>query len=208
MADKPAASVASVASAEAAVAREAATKAHAKCEAMKDRAVQTARVAFMLDALRAYGCPVGDNPERTFISCAKLGTDKAGGFQTQPGQQPHIYLGEDVGYGPKQVEQTLTHELVHAFDQCRAKVRWDNLLHHACTEIRASALSGECDLMEEVNRGNLSNFAGQQTACVKRRAELSVAMNPHCDSKAKAAEAVKAAFERCYYDTSPFMRMP
>ena len=28
-------------------------------------------------------------------------------------------------------------------------VRWDNIVHHACTEIRASALSGECDFSKE-----------------------------------------------------------
>ena len=211
--------------------------AHAKCEAMKDKAVNHCpRVMFMLDAIRSLGCKVGDEPEKSFISCAKLDGTKAGGFQTQGGTDPHIFLAEDVGYAQRQVclspygqffltdygltlasfynnwmqvEQTLTHELVHAYDQCRAKVRWDNLLHHACTEIRASALSGECDYTEEVNRGNILKVPGQGEACVRRRAELSVAMNPACaGDKAKAAAAVASAFERCYFDTSPFRRMP
>ena len=50
-------------------------------------------------------------------------------------------------------ERTLVHELVHAYDQCRAKVDWKSGAHHACAEIRASSLSGECDLSQEINRG-------------------------------------------------------
>jgi mitochondrial inner membrane protease ATP23 len=103
----------------------------------------------------------------------------------------------------------LSHELVHAFDQCRAHIKWNNLVQHACTEIRASALSGECDIAQEINRGKVMfNIAGKHQDCVKRRAELSVAMNPHCASKEKAAEAVAEAFHNCYNDTAPFDRMP
>ena len=115
------------------------------------------------------------------------------------------------GFGQKELNQTLTHELVHAYDQCRYQVRWDNLLHHACTEIRASALSGECDWESEVNRGNVAGAmrGGQHQECVKRRAALSVAMNPNCgESPEKARQAVQAAFERCYFDTRPFRRAP
>lgn len=34
------------------------------------------------------------------------------------------------------MEDTLAHELVHAFDHCRFKVDWGNLRHHACSEVR------------------------------------------------------------------------
>jgi inner membrane protease ATP23 len=174
---------------------------------MKNKALECPRVTFMVEAIEGLGCKV---PER-FVACTHLDGTKAGGFQFEPGKDPVIYLGAGVGYGQRQVEQTLTHELVHAFDQCRAKARFDNLLHHACTEIRASALSGECDWSEEVNRGNFSTN-GQGEKCVRRRAELSVAMNPYCASKPNpkeaAAEAVSAAFQRCYFDTAPFWRMP
>lgn len=223
-----------------------------KCEAMKNRAItQCSRVIFMLEAIHNLGCSVGTAPEKTFVSCTKLDETKAGGFQTQGGADPHIFLSEDiaVSLGPRQVEQTLVHELVHAFDQCRAKVAWENLLHHACTEVRASALSGECDPGEEVNRGVMRKVAGQGEACVRRRAELSVAMQPSCraagassappssppgssaahgvhpavaanaaavaasedeelHAQLKAKAAVDAVFDRCYFDTAPFDRMP
>jgi inner membrane protease ATP23 len=84
---------------------------------------------------------------------------------------------EDNLRSSKITTQTLRHELVHAYDQCRAKVNWKSGYHYACTEVnrakapaytsharpfdqlvacyiqvRASALSGECDWLEEVDR--------------------------------------------------------
>lgn len=247
------------ASAASTLAAAAPSEAFNKCEAVKNRAItHCPRVVFLLEAIRKLGCNVGDAPEKTFVSCTKLDETKAGGFQLQGSEDPHIFLAEDiaVSLGARQVEHTLVHELVHAFDQCRAKVTWENLLHHACTEVRASALSGECDLVEEVNRGIMRKVGGQGEACVRRRAELSVAMNPSCRTavagagphstpngrsststttttnsvhpavaaqaaaavaateeenlraRLKAKAAVDAVFDRCYYDTAPFDRMP
>jgi hypothetical protein len=34
------------------------------------------------------------------------------------------------------MEHTLVHELVHMYDQCTFKVDWNNLRHHACSEVR------------------------------------------------------------------------
>lgn len=55
-------------------------------------------------------------------------------------------------------------------------------------QIRAANLSGDCALMQEVLRGNLSlqpaawgwGPGGWQERCVRRRAALSVAMNSAC----------------------------
>lgn len=45
----------------------------------------------------------------------------------------------------EEINQALTHELVHAYDHCRAgNLDWTNCQHHACSEIRAAALSGKC----------------------------------------------------------------
>ena len=43
-------------------------------------------------------------------------------------------------------ELTLTHELIHAYDHCRAYMNWSNCVHHACSEIRAANLSGDCHM--------------------------------------------------------------
>ena len=120
-------------------------------------------------------------------------------------------------------ENALVHELVHAFDHCRGKdLDWENCRHHACSEVRAAQLSGDCSLGQELLRGNLGFRAQTQArrgarsapppslgrgaargtrapagplprgfsrarrvcgqACIRRRAELSVSMNPHCQA--------------------------
>ena len=44
----------------------------------------------------------------------------------------------------QEVTHALTHELIHAYDHCRASsLDWANCEHHACSEIRAASLSGE-----------------------------------------------------------------
>jgi hypothetical protein len=43
----------------------------------------------------------------------------------------------------EEISHALTHELVHAYDHCRARnLDWTNCQHHACSEIRAATLSG------------------------------------------------------------------
>eukprot|EP00003_Mantamonas_plastica_P018241 TRINITY_DN298_c0_g4_i2.p1 TRINITY_DN298_c0_g4~~TRINITY_DN298_c0_g4_i2.p1 ORF type:complete len:113 (+),score=0.07 TRINITY_DN298_c0_g4_i2:162-500(+) len=106
------------------------------------------------------------------------------------------------------VNEAITHELVHAYDHCRAEVDWTNLEHHACSEVRAANLSGDCYMTRELMRGNLGNFMGQQRECVKRRAILSVKLNKKCNGEQEAKEAVEKVFERCYQDTDPFDRAP
>ena len=72
--------------------------------------------------------------------------------------------------------------------------------------MRSASLSGDCHFKLELARGNWG-FKGQHQQCVRRRAELSVAMNPHCGRLAAKA-AVDSAFERCFADTAPFDRIP
>ena len=87
--------------------------------------------------------------------------------------------------------------------RCRAKIDWKEASHHACAEIRASSLSGECDLSQEINRGRWG-LAGHHGACVRRRAALSLALAGRPDPEA----AVASVFDRCYRDTAPFDRHP
>lgn len=47
------------------------------------------------------------------------------------------------------MNDTLTHELIHTLDYCRAELDWTNIHHLACTEIRAANLSGECFFWKE-----------------------------------------------------------
>ena len=56
--------------------------------------------------------------------------------------KPQVLLCEDVDMMAHDsiMRTTLAHELIHAYDACRAKMDYRNCLHHACTEIRASNL--------------------------------------------------------------------
>ena len=60
-----------------------------------------------------------------------------------------IVLCENNIYSQGLMNDTLTHELVHAYDNCRAHLDWTDLRHLACTEIRAASLSGECFFWKE-----------------------------------------------------------
>ena len=50
----------------------------------------------------------------------------------------HLSREEDV-------RSVMRHEIIHAYDHCRAKdLDWNSCRHHACSEIRAAVLSGDC----------------------------------------------------------------
>lgn len=94
--------------------------------------------------------------------------------------------------------------MVHWFDHCRFLVDWSNLRHHACSEIRAASLSGDCGWAREFKRRNYG-FKLQHQECVKRRAVLSILANPACEgSREKAERTVDEVFESCFGDTRPF----
>jgi inner membrane protease ATP23 len=101
------------------------------------------------------------------------------------------------------MQDTMTHELIHAFDDCTANVNWKNPRHVACSEIRAAALSGDCKFTREFARGNLGFIKHFQT-CVKRRAILS--LEPHAGKD--AARLVESVWEPCFRDTCPFDEIP
>ena len=57
----------------------------------------------------------------------------------------------------------------------------------------------------QMNRGNVVfAISGAGARCIRRRAELSVAMNPACPSGTAAARAVEEAWGHCFKDRAPF----
>ena len=57
----------------------------------------------------------------------------------------------------------------------------------------------------QINRGNVFlAVSGAGARCIRRRAELSVAMNPACPSESAAARAVEDAWGHCFKDRAPF----
>lgn len=151
----------------------------------------------MFNSLSNAGCPI--DPEK-FIKCKPCGELMAGSYFTE---QDGITVCEDRIGGKKHIEAAVLHELIHAYDHCRVKVDWNNCVHHACSEIRASNLSGECRYTKELQRGQFA-FRKHYFDCVERRAEISVRANPAC----KDAAAAIAAASRCKDDLGPFGFIP
>ena len=106
----------------------------------------------------------------------------------------------------KTVQRTLMHELVHAFDHCRVNMDYTSCRHLACTEIRAANLSGDCRWDAEWGRG-IFGLRGQQRACVKRRAKLSIELTGACAGE-DVDFVIGSVFKRCYKDAAPFPALP
>jgi len=153
-------------------------------------------VVFMLKHLKLSGCIVKSED----IICAPCDFTKSGGFASNEGA---VVLCQGKFMNKTHMEHTLVHELVHMYDHCKFKVDWNNLRHHACSEIRANSLSGDCRYARELRRGIVS-FSKQHQACVRRRAVLSVRANPACPDEATAERAVNEVWESCFNDTRPF----
>ena len=67
------------------------------------------------------------------IHCRRCTSRQAGGFDPDYGIQICANEMRDQGH----LEDTMAHEMVHAFDHMRFKLDWrDNLRHAACAEVR------------------------------------------------------------------------
>ncbi|KAK9802816.1 hypothetical protein WJX73_000295 [Symbiochloris irregularis] len=156
-------------------------------------------VKFMLEKLKLAGCEVKGN----FIHLEECSMDAGGGFRAPDG----VVMCYNHVASQEEVNLVLAHELIHAYDHCRGKdIDWTNCEHHACSEVRAANLSGDCHWWQEFRRGNMT-LAAQHQSCARRRAELSVAMNPYCKGL-KGKAAVDRVFKPCFEDTAPFDAIP
>ncbi|KIL71259.1 hypothetical protein M378DRAFT_64992 [Amanita muscaria Koide BX008] len=167
------------------------------CEKTKEYLLNySPAVVFMLKHLKlsGYDVPSGN------ILCAPCDMTRAGGYSPEHGA---IVLCSGHFFSQTHMEHTLVHELIHLYDDCRFKVDWKNLRHHACSEIRANNLSGDCRFTRELRRGFFA-FSKQHQACVRRRAAESVAANPACPDAATAERVVNEVWDSCFNDTRPF----
>ncbi len=182
-----------------------------RCEELAATAVRDSpRVHVLLAKLRALGCGAAAAAP---VACEDVfeGAPVLGGYDAA---RARVVLNPRVPAGALTqgaVTRAVAHELVHAFDACRAALAPASCAHVACTEVRAANLSGDCDFTAEARRAPLrtlaGGLAGGQQACVRRRAELSVSLHASCNgdgSGADAARAVAAVWAPCYADTAPF----
>lgn len=170
-----------------------------ECEDYIQRSFKHPTVRFLKEKLEKSGCRMGSD----FIKAINCDAEAAGGFARGVGIvvcSNHVQLQDEV-------QQVVIHELIHAYDDCRAaNLDWTNCAHHACSEIRAGHLSGDCHYKRELLRGFL-NIRGHEQECVRRRVMQSVTANPFC-SEAAAKDAMEAVWGTCYNDTKPFDRAP
>ncbi|KAM7266641.1 hypothetical protein ACFE04_004538 [Oxalis oulophora] len=170
-----------------------------ECEDMIRRSLRTPMVKFLRQQLEKAGCLVGDN----FIRAVNCTQEVAGGYSRGEG----IVVCSNYMNIQDEVNQVVTHELIHAYDECRGKnLDWTNCAHHACSEIRAGHLSGDCHYKRELLRGHMK-IRGHEQECVRRRVMKSMAGNPYC-SETAAKDAMEAVWDICYNDTRPFDKAP
>ena len=181
---------------------------HKRCISRLEGTIANHRIVHkLLDSITSLGCSL----PKDFFLCRKCDYDMTGGLmlpsasssqaKSNETYQPRIVLCEDKKIDRQTFDNTIIHELLHAYDVCRAKLDWKNCEHHACTEIRASALSGECAMSRELLRGKY-HIRGGHRDCVKRRAAISLSANTNCTDT--CSESIEAAFEQCYNDFAPF----
>ena len=138
--------------------------------------------------------------DATKVYCRRCETRQSGGFDPDHG----ILVCANHIRNRGHLEDTLAHELVHAYDYLRFKLDPLDLRHAACTEIRASTLSGECRFMRELFTRGQFGVTQQLQECVRRRAVLSVAGREGCRDEGVARRVVDEVWESCYTDTRPF----
>ncbi|KAI3995907.1 hypothetical protein MKX01_017104 [Papaver californicum] len=95
------------------------------CEDMIRKSLRTPTVKFLKENLEKAGCAFGEN----FIKAIKCDTKIGGGYSRGKGIvvcSNHMNLQDDVN-------QVVIHELIHAYDDCRAaNLDWTDCAHHAC----------------------------------------------------------------------------
>ncbi|KAH0984640.1 hypothetical protein GBA52_011817 [Prunus armeniaca] len=154
-----------------------------ECQDMIQRSLRIPMVKFLLKQFEQAGCGLGTGSSRPFIVTSRL-----------LAVMPAILVCGNHMNIQDEVNQVVIHELIHAFDDCRAaNLNWANCAHHACSEIRAGHLSGDCHYKRELLRGFVK-IRGHEQDCVRRRVMKSVIANPYC-SEAAAKDAMEAVWD-------------
>jgi inner membrane protease ATP23 len=164
-----------------------------KVEKWLDKSLLDPMIVFMFQQLEASGCAF----KKDDIIITKCPDDRAGGFSPQSG----IVLCSNSIINKTHLQDTLAHELVHAYDHCTTTVDFNVPSMLACSEIRAQTLSGECKFTRELFRGH-PGIAKHFQTCVKRRSILGV-KQVFPDGNV-AQDAVNSVWDKCFPDTAPF----
>lgn len=120
-------------------------KMHGVVEQWKNELIRTSpMIRFMAKHLSIVGCsPYSESISSSIklppILITGCPPGLAGGFSPpQSGRPPSesgIVICSNRIMSKKHLENTMAHEMIHWWDNCRFKVDWNNLRHHACTEV-------------------------------------------------------------------------
>ncbi|BFZ08630.1 hypothetical protein BsWGS_11669 [Bradybaena similaris] len=158
------------------------------------------KVKLMAGALESYGCPVNMGRH---ISCETCIKGVSGGFDPKTMQ---VVICQNTVQNRDVCCNVIAHELLHAFDSCRAKVDFENLRHLACTEIRAANMF-HCSLAAAFTSGEATffNVKERHQLCVKNKALQSVRLVRNV-TELEAMTVIDEVFDKCYNDTEPLGR--
>ncbi|XP_076800913.1 mitochondrial inner membrane protease ATP23 homolog [Clavelina lepadiformis] len=169
-------------------------------------------VGTLIEAMSDAGCKV--NPYKHIcIEDCHSNFNIFGGFDSENNQVvlcqnkfDDVYLDFDKF---AQMESLLSHELVHAFDHCRANVDfYTNPKHLMCSEIRAASLSGQCTYGSNVIESTLNAVQSYHKTCVRKAALRSFRALFPAWSLDQSYDLLNEVFYSCYNDFSPFDRIP
>ncbi|KAI0097650.1 peptidase M76 family-domain-containing protein [Nemania sp. FL0031] len=179
------------------------------CEKWRDWALRhSPTVVFLRQRIEALNGTV-DASNVVCARCpARLTEDgqvhrQSGGFDPRSG----ILICANEISSQSHMEDTLAHEMVHAWDHLRWKLDFvgdKDLKHAACTEIRASMLSGECRWTKEALGRKNWTLTQQFQDCVRKRAVQSLLHRPRCKDDVQAVKVVNQVWDSCFSDTRPF----
>ncbi|XP_065174760.1 mitochondrial inner membrane protease ATP23 homolog [Sycon ciliatum] len=177
-------------------------KANEKCRKMLEKSAKDPHIKFMFQAMNRSGCTL--SPEHFVCQTCPPEAEMCGGFD---GNKALIRLCSNrITEMPQRFFNiALSHELVHAYDHCRAEVNWSNVEHQACSEIRACMLSRECYYKYQKKRKEPYG-QGDLESCIKPRTVKSLMYNGVTESE--AIRATHKVFAHCVDDTAPFDRVP
>lgn len=124
-------------------------KMHGMVDQWTDELVRTSpMIRFMSKHLSIVGCsPIANEGRKSNfppILVAACPDGIAGGFSPSlphsPVSESGIVICSNRIMDKSHLEKTLAHEMIHWWDHCRFNVQWDNLRHHACTEVSLQQL--------------------------------------------------------------------
>ena len=169
-------------------------------------------VKTMLLAMQEAGCPIFHDVHIVIGECDPT-SNVFGGFDQRNNRlilcQNKFRLISSDREKLTSMESLLSHELIHAYDYCRANVDfYNNPKHVMCSEIRAASLSGECMFKRKRNHAIFNGMRGYHKLCVKKAAMASFMSLHQSWTNEEAEQLMTQLFPSCYSDDEPFDRKP